>query len=77
MSATVSKEVSSYVIEGGVPVKVIRLRFFQPIINKLIKIDLSKLYEQTVRENKDKFYKIVDENTELSWLPQKTDIQLL
>lgn len=71
--AVVTKDVPPYAIVGGVPSKVIKYRFSQPIIDKLMKIDFSKLTEDMVREHIDELYETVDENTDLSWLPVKND----
>ena len=69
--AVVTKDVPPYAIVGGVPAKVMKWRFSQPIIDRLVKIDFSRLDEKMVREHIDKLYEKVDENTDLSWLPQK------
>lgn len=75
--AVVTKDVPPYAIVGGVPAKVIKYRFSQEIIDRLIRIDFSKLDEKMVREHIDELYEAVDENTDLSWLPQKEEIQNL
>lgn len=69
--AIVTKDVPPYAIVGGVPAKVIKYRFSQNIIDKLIKIDFCKLTEDMVRKHIDELYETVDEETDLSWLPQK------
>ncbi len=69
--AVVTKDVPSYAIVGGVPAKVIKYRFSPEIIEKLMKIDYSKLDKETVEKNIDKLYEPVTEDTDLSWLPQK------
>ena len=69
--AVVTKDVPPYAIVGGVPAKVIKYRFTPEIIEKLMKIDYSKLDKETVEENIDKLYEPVTEDTDLSWLPQK------
>jgi len=69
--AVVTKDIAPYAIAGGVPAKVIKYRFPEEIRRKLEKIDFSKLTEDMVREHIDELYEKVDENTDLSWLPQK------
>lgn len=69
--AVVTKDVPPYAIAGGVPAKVIKYRFSQPIIEKLIRIDFSKLTEDMVRNHIDELYETVTEDTDLSWLPMK------
>lgn len=68
--AVVTKNVPPYAIVGGVPAKVIKYRFSQKIIDRLIQIDFSKLDEKMVREHIDELYETVDENTDFSWLPK-------
>lgn len=68
--AVVTRDVPPYAIAGGVPAKVIKWRFPQAIIDKLVKIDFSKLDEKMVRKHIDELYEKVDENTDLSWLPK-------
>lgn len=69
--AVVTKDIPPYAIAGGVPAKVIKYRFSQEIIEKLLKIDFSKLTKDMVEEHIDELYERVDENTDLSWLPMK------
>lgn len=69
--AVVTKDVPPYAIVGGVPAKIIKYRFSQPIVDKLMKIDFSKLNEKTIQDHIDELYEEVNENTNLSWLPQK------
>lgn len=69
--AVVSKDVPPYAIVGGIPAKVIRYRFSQPIIDKLMEVDFSKLDEVMIREHLDDLYKPVDAGTDLDWLPKK------
>lgn len=69
--AVVTKDIPPYAIVGGVPAKVIKYRFSPEIIEKLMKIDYSKLDKETVEKNIDKLYEPITEDTDLSWLPQK------
>ncbi|MDC7290278.1 CatB-related O-acetyltransferase [Blautia schinkii] len=69
--AVVTEDVPPYAIVGGVPAKTIKYRFSQPIIDKLSRIDFSKLTENMVRNHIDELYETVTEDTDLSWLPMK------
>ena len=69
--SVVTKNVPPYAVVGGVPAKVIKYRFNESICKKLEKIDFSKLDEKTIRKHEKDFYKRVEENTYLSWLPLK------
>lgn len=71
--AVVTRDIPPYAIVGGVPAKVIKYRFAPAIIEKLLEIDFSRVDIRLVRENIEKFYLEVDENTDLSWLPTKND----
>lgn len=71
--AVVTKDVPPYAIVGGVPAKVIKYRFSQKIIDRLLQIDFSKLDEKMVREHIKELYETVDENTDFSWLPMKEE----
>lgn len=71
--AVVTKSVPPYAIVGGVPAMVIKYRFSPEIIEKLMKIDYSKLDKNTVEKNIDKLYEAVTVDTDLSWLPQKSE----
>lgn len=74
--SVVTQDVPPYAIVGGVPAKVIKYRFSDHIIEKMMKIDFSKLDEELLREHIDDMYTVVDENIDLSWLPMKElDIQ--
>lgn len=69
--AVVTKDVPPYAIVGGVPAKVIKYRFSPEIIEKLMKIDYSRLDKEIVEKNIDKLYEPVTGDTDLSLLPQK------
>ena len=58
--AVVSKDVSPYTVVGGVPAKVIKHRFSQPVIDYLITFDYGALTEELARSHIDVFYKPID-----------------
>lgn len=51
--AVVGKDVPPYAIVGGVPAKVIRYRFSEGLVEKLIQIDFSLLDDSFIRAHKD------------------------
>ena len=60
--SVVVKDIPPYSIVGGNPAKVIKYRFAQGIIDKLINIDLSKFDKNLVEENLYELYQNIDEN---------------
>lgn len=54
--SVVTKDVEPYAIVGGVPAKVIKYRFSDEIIEKLLKIDFSLLDYELVKKNIDYLY---------------------
>jgi len=66
--AVVTKDVPPYAVVGGVPAQIIKYRFENKIIEKLLQIDFSKIDEKIVRQNINKLYISVDENIDLNWI---------
>ena len=63
--AIVTKDVPPYAIVGGNPAKVIKYRFEQEIIEKLIKFDYSKLTEEKIKSLGERLYtEITSENVD-------------
>ena len=60
--SVVTKDVPPYSIVGGVPAKVIRYRFDENIINKLLKIDYSKMTKNIIIKNRELFNIKIDSN---------------
>lgn len=58
--AVVTKDVPPYAIVGGNPAKVIKYRFEEPLIKKLLKIDFNKIDDKYIKENLDSLYEKVD-----------------
>ena len=66
--AVVTKNVEPYTIVGGVPAKVIKRRFTEKQIDRLLRIDYSKVTPKWIEENSDLLYKDILEEDELEWL---------
>ena len=75
--AVVTSEVPPYAIVGGVPAKVIKYRFEQPVIDYLLTLDYVALTEDLIRQHIDELYtRIVDlDLTDIKkifdWFPKK------
>ena len=69
--AVVTKDVPPYAIVGGVPAHIIKYRFDEETIQKLLQIDYSALEEDLIRTHIDDLYATVTKKTDLSWLPLK------
>ena len=57
--SVVTKDVPPYAIVGGAPAKVIKYRFEEEVIEKLLQIDYGKLTDEIVRENIEPLYETV------------------
>ena len=61
--SVVSKDVPPYGIVGGVPAKLIKYRFSEPVISELMKIDYSRLTKEKVESCLAELYtKVTEEN---------------
>ena len=61
----VTKDVPPYAIVGGVPAKIIKYRFSDAIVQKLLKIDYGKLSKETVKSHLQKLYTpLTEENVD-------------
>ena len=69
--AVVTKDVEPYQIVAGVPAKPIKFRFDEELRNELLKIDFSKLEEETIRSNLEKLYCTLENKEQLEWMPKK------
>lgn len=68
-NAVVTKNVPPYAICAGNPGKIVRYRFFNEIIEKLLKVDFGKIDKKYVMEHIESLYKPINDNTDLSYLP--------
>lgn len=60
--AVVTKNVPPYAIVGGNPAKIIKYRFKEDIINRLIAINIVDLFDGFTREDENLIYSELDEN---------------
>lgn len=60
--AVVTKDVPPYAIVGGNPARIIKFRFSEKIINKLLNIDICKLFDKFTKEELTNIYSELDEN---------------
>ncbi len=58
--SVVTKNVPPYAIVGGVPAKIIKYRFNEETIKYLMQLDLAKMDEDFIKENKDKLLQDLD-----------------
>lgn len=72
--AVVTKDIPPYAIAGGVPAKVIKYRFAEEDIKKMLEIDYSQLDEETIRMNIDALYVPVETVDQIEWMPKKNKI---
>ena len=76
--AVVTKDVPPYAVVGGIPAKVIKYRFEQPVIDYMLTLDYSALSEDLIREHVDDLYTEIDgmELDEVKklfdWFPKKS-----
>lgn len=70
--AVVTKDIPPYAIAGGVPAKVIKYRFDEQTIEKLIKVDFKKIDKKFIEDHLDQLYEDLDD---FDWLPLKTDLK--
>lgn len=70
-SAVVTKDVPPYAIVGGVPAKVIKYRFEPEMIEKLLKVDYSKLTKEMIEDHIDDLYVDLKDASQLDWMPKK------
>lgn len=69
--AVVTKDVPPYAIAAGVPAKVIKYRFDESTIEKMMEIDYGKLNEDMIKANIDALYEPVKSVNQVNWMPKK------
>lgn len=71
--ALVTKDVAPYAIVGGIPAKVIKFRFKEEIIDKLLTVDYSRIKKELIVEHIDDLYLEINDIWQLNWLPKNKD----
>lgn len=66
----VSKDVPPYAVAAGVPAKVIKYRFEEPVISILLKTDFNAFSDEFIRQNMGQIYKKISVPDDLEWLPE-------
>lgn len=69
--AVVTKDVPPYAIVGGVPAKIIKYRFDDEMIRKLLQVDYSQLTRTMIEEHIDDLYQELKNPNQLDWMPKK------
>lgn len=69
--SVVTKDVPPYAIVGGVPAKIIKYRFDENTVKKLIKLDYGELDRDTIKKHIEDLYEKVTPETDVSWFPTK------
>lgn len=66
--AVVTKDVPPYAIVGGVPAKVIKYRFDDDMITKLLKVNYSKLDKEIIAQHEKELYSVLENSDRLDWM---------
>lgn len=66
--SVVTKNVPPYAIVGGNPAKVIKFRFDDDIVSKLVQVDYSKITPEIVKENEQNLYKELIRAEQIEWM---------
>lgn len=71
--AVVTSDVPPYAIVGGVPAKLLRYRFSEPLRQALLSVDFSKLDRDTICRHEQQLYTPLESVSQLDWLPKKAE----
>ena len=71
--AVVTSDVPPYAIVGGAPAKVIKYRFSPELIEKLLKIDYSKLTKEQIEQHINELYAPLKDTSQLDWMPKREE----
>ena len=69
--AVVAKDVPPYAIVGGVPATIIKYRFDDETVGKMMTLDYADLDKDLIRAHLDDLYAEVNSDSDLSWFPTK------
>jgi acetyltransferase-like isoleucine patch superfamily enzyme len=68
--AVVTHDIPPYAIFGGMPAKLLKYRFDQETIQKLLELDYKQLTKELIQTNIDELYKDINV-ADLNWFPRK------
>lgn len=66
--AVVVRDVEAYSIVGGVPARIIRKRFSDEIIKKLMLVDLSKFDQTFIERHIEELYTPISDESQINWV---------
>lgn len=69
--SVVTKDVPPYAIVGGSPAKIIKYRFDADMIDRLVKVDYSKISKVLLERNRINLLAKINNYDQLDWLPIK------
>lgn len=69
--AVVTKDVPPYAIVGGNPAKVMKYRFDEDMIDKLLELDYIRIDEKLISQHIDELYQKMEGIEQFSWIPKK------
>lgn len=69
--SVVTKDVPPYTIVGGNPAKVIKRRFDDVLIEKLLNIDYGKLTKEDIERHISELDSVLVDSSQIDWMPEK------
>ena len=63
--AIVTKDIPPYAIAAGIPAKVVKYRFNDEVISKLVNVSISNISSRITRDNVDSIYKTIEDEKDL------------
>lgn len=66
--SVVIKDVPPYAIVGGVPSRIIKYRFSEKVINRLMDIDYSEISDDYILANIENLYKNITDESDINWI---------
>ena len=71
--SVVTKDVPPYAIVGGNPAHIIKYRFDEATISRLIKLDYSKINRENVKQNLEMLYSNYEKEFDVNYFERKAD----